>query len=239
MKTIQECIKECDRKKIINKYFKAYSENIWFDYQYTSGMTLKEWKEKVRLDLNNLMDLIISVEPESGDDNWILITTHATQQYIYYFSDIRHRSVHKGITHRLISERSLLELPPEQIPDYGFSNSSLELIASFYVADTYLTRHYLDDLLMYFLFGAYSIWTLQEYREEYRPIQDQIIDGNYPGKYDPGFGSEEDHMYGNTDPRQWGVYYRYVDACEEVDKKFRSIEYWILRELILSERGAL
>lgn len=239
MKTIQECLRECDREKIINMYLKTYSFSVYMEYDEDglSIMSWEEWEQQCRRRINDLIDKIISVEPKAGDDKWILITTHATPEYLYTFHDIMRRQVNDGITHRLVNESELLTMPLEQIADYEFGASTFETIASFYVADTYLTQYFLDDLLVFFLFEAASYGFKKEHLDNPRPIHEQIIDGNYPGKYDPYYEPLDDHMPDNEDPRQWGVYYRYVDASAEADKKYRSIEYWMLKELILSARG--
>lgn len=239
MKTIQEYLRECDREKIINRYLQIYSFSVYSEYDEDglAVMSWEEWEEQYRKRINDLIDTIISVEPKQGDDKWILITTHAVPEYLYTFHDIMRRQVDGGITHRLVNESELLAMPPEQIADYGFGASAYEEIAAFYVADNYLTQYFLDDLLTFFIFEAASYGFKKEHLNHPRTIRDQIIDGNYPGKYDPFYEPLDDHLPDNEDPRQWGVYYRYVDASAEADVKFRTIEYWMLKELILSERG--
>lgn len=240
MKTIQEYLRECDREKIINKYLRTHSASVYQEYD-EDGLALmswEEWEQQYRQRINDLIDTIISVEPieyKEVDERWILITTHAVPEYLYSSHDIMRRQVNDGITHRLVNESELLTLPLDQVADYEFGASTFEEVASFYVADNYLTQYFLDDLLVFFLFGAAS-YGFKKYLDNPRPIYDQIVDGNYPGKYDPYFEPLDDHMPDNEDPRQWGVYYRYVDASAEADTKFRSIEYWMLKELILSEK---
>ena len=236
MKTIQEHLKECDRKKIINKYLQTYSVSVYMEYDEDGwSMSWEKWKHQYRLKINELIDTIISADPKQDDDIWILITTHAVPEYLYRFRDIRRRSVNNGITHRLVNEAELLALPLEQVSDYGFWESPIEVIAAIYVADTYLTRYFLDDLLT-FVLGEAMHGFRKECVIETRSIHEQIIDGNYSGKYDPGFEPLDDHMPDNEDPRQWGVYYRYVDACTYADIRFRTIEYGMLKELLLFDK---
>ena len=237
MKTVQEHIKECDREEIINKYLQTYSASVYMEWDEDGwSMSWEEWEQQYRLKINELIDSIISVDPKTSDDKWILITTHAVPEYLYLFHDIMRRSVNDGITHRLVNEAELLARSLEQVADYDFWDSSIEVIASLYVADTYLTRYFLDDLLTFVLGKAAVHGFRKECVIETRSIHEQIIDGNYPGKYDLNYEPLDDHMPDNEDPRQWGVYYRYVDACAEADIKFRTIEYGILKELLLYDK---
>ena len=233
MKTIQECLRECNRERIIELYIR---ENIYTDEVLNdryAEMTIGDFVQKLRHKLNRMIDTIISAEPVHDADKWILITTHTVPDHI---------PGDNGITHLLVNGTEVLDLPPEKIEDYGFNYSAFEELASFYVADTYLTQHYLDELLAFFLYEASWTGFDQEDLEDMISLIENAEKEweNEPENFEDE--DEEDLHQGNPDaaeikdPEQEEAYRQFSDACNEYAAICRNLEFRKLKELLLLER---
>ena len=164
MKTIQEYLKECNREKIINTYiFKHVFGHQMMSEKY-KNITCGEIAEKYKTELNNYIDRLLGISPKKEEETWILMVVHATETE--YNSDIRFL---------LVKQSDVLKEPLDEfITPYGYFNLEFEEILGFYVADTYLTQYYLEDLIVDFLYE--SSWTGFKH-EQLQEMTDSLNEG--------------------------------------------------------------
>ena len=234
MKTIQEYLKNCNRKEIINMYIYKYAftpELIDKKYQnITCGEIIKKYTEI----LNNYIDKLISIKPNfDNDEVWILLSTHSYGE----FDD--------NIQHLLIKKSDLLSKDDlESVESYAYNLSPFEEILSYYVADTYLTQYEINDLLVDFLHE--SSWTGFEQENLKQTVEDleeslREIDEN---KENPKtlYSAEEvfkqlEEEYGfepeKKDEKQENAYKKFLKNIMEYEKECKNIELKKLKDLLI------
>lgn len=176
------------------------------------------------------MDTIISVDPKPDKDKWILITTHTAPNYV---------SCQSGIEHLLVLYAEVIDQSAYEIEDYGFKYAPFEELASFYVADTHLTQHYLDDLLAFFLYESswtgfnqedlettLSDWAVDEAGEDDKSIEDDLERTCEDADHDnnPKI-RDQDQIFADD---------MYASECSEYYRKCRSIVFRKLKRILLS-----
>lgn len=186
MKIIQEYLKKCDRKAIINMYIYKYVFNYELMNQKYKDITCGEIRKKVTKLLNDYIDKLISIKPLlDKEETWILVTTHSYDT----FSD-------EDIQHLLIKKSDLLNKSDlENVESYAYELSSFEDVVGYFVADTYLTQYEIDNLLVDFLHE--TSWTGFNHEDLERILNDldESIKEEEEHKDDPNYYiSAEDFM---------------------------------------------
>lgn len=134
MKTVQEHLKSCDRKSVIEAYFYAYLGCIAKERE---DQSIKEIKQEYSEKLNKLIDTLTSVEPLHSEEEMIFLVTHCAPEDA---GDIRNILIRRE------------DINKEFATPYGYELDSFEEVAGYYIADTYLTQYYLNDMLAEILF---------------------------------------------------------------------------------------
>lgn len=233
MKTIQEYLKECNRKEVIDCYI--------YKYVFNSNLMQKEYKnvtcgkilERCTKELNKCIDNLITIEPKKGNsETWILVTIHATENF--YNDDIEHLLIKKS---DLFSNEKL-----EDIDSFSYMLNDFEEILNFYVADTYLTQYNLTDLIADFLYEL--SWTgfnhedLEKNKKELNDSIKEVKDGN--GKSIPAekffkkLEKEYDFEFEKKDMRQEEAYHKYMEHCIEYNKICKKIELEKLKNCLIN-----
>lgn len=154
MKTIQQYLKECDRETIANDYvYKYLFDHDLIDPKYDHIM-IRDLKERTKREIYSLIDRLIGFEPEFGEDRDILLIVH--------YSGLN--SWDDDISAELVHESEVMS-GAEEIKIYDYSFTTHSKMVSFYVADTYLTQHYLNELIVSFLHEALIMGPEQEHLE--------------------------------------------------------------------------
>lgn len=236
MKTIQEYLRNCDRKEIINMYIYKYaftSELINKKYEnITCGEIIKKYKKI----LNDYIDKLISIKPNvDNKEKWILLSTHVYGE----FND--------NIQHLLIKKSDLLSNDDlESLQSYAYNLSPFEDILGFYVADTYLTQYEINDLLVDFLYE--SSWTgfeqenlkqiVDDLEESIREIDKNKKDSKSLYSVEEVFKElEEKHGFEpeKKDEKQERAYKEFLKSLFEYEKECKNIELKKLKDLLLAE----
>lgn len=234
MKTIQEYLKVCNRKEIIESYIYKYVFTQDLMNKKNKKITIGEVIEKYEDILNKYIDKLISINVKLDDsETWILLTTHAAN----IFND-------DDLAHLLISKNELFYTKKlEDIDTYGYEFSDFEEILGYYVADTYLTQYYLTDLIVTFLYE--SSWTgfnHEDLEKEKKNFEDaikeiDIQEGNFENykSIDEFYKELEENFdfeFEKKDARQEKEYNKYLQHCAHYNKTCRKIELEKLKKLI-------
>lgn len=234
MKTIQEYLKNCNKKEIINMYISKYvfmSELM--DRKY-KNKTCGEIIEKYSKLLNEYIDKLVSMKPSTEDkETWILVSAHSFSE----FDD--------EIQHLLIKKSDLLNQSDfDSIVSYAYDLSSFDEVIKFYVADTYLTQYYIDELLVEFLyessFTGFNHENLEEIlgdlKKTTKEIEEHKDDPNYFYSIEEVFKDlEENHdiEFEKKDEKQEEAYNKFVKQLMEFNKICRNIELKKLKDMII------
>ena len=226
MKTVQHYLRKCDRERITLRYIREYGFDCELADACYSNVTIGDYIQKLRQRLNRMIDTIISVKPKTDNDKWILITTHAAPNNV---------SLMSGFQHLLVNGTEVMNLPADEIEDYGFRYAPFEYLASFYVADTYLTHYHLDDLLTFLLYEA--SWTGFDQEDLIKTLDewDAEVSGDSAEKsVDTAEKSRDfEDTFEVKDPRHEAAYAEYSSASREYDNICRRIEFEKLKQLLL------
>lgn len=152
MKTIQQCLKECDREDIADFYICMYLFEIDYMDPQNNDLTLRDLKDSSKNRIYRLIDRLVGMEPEFDDDRDILMVVHSSGFNLYNDDDI----------HTIWVRESEVLSGTEEIHTYDYAMTTHARMVSFYVADTYLTQHYLDELIIQFLHEALRMGPEQE-----------------------------------------------------------------------------
>lgn len=233
MKTIQEYLKECNRKEVIDCYIYKYVFNNNLMNKEYKNITCGKIIERYTAELNKCMDNLITIEPKKDNSEiWIFVTIHATENF--YNDDIEHLLIKKS---DLFSNEKL-----EDIDSLSYILSDFEETLSFYVADTYLTQYNLTDLIADFLYE--SSWTgfnhedLEKNKKELNGYIKETEDGK--GKSIPAedffkkLGKKYGFEFEKRDPRQEKAYHKYMEHCNDYNKICKKIELEKLKNCLIN-----
>lgn len=150
MKTIQEHLKTQDKEAVIDAYLYRYMSDRYL--QEHPDMTYEEAGRHCADKIDKLIDRLISLDPLPNENNLIFLATHC-------FPGERE----EDIDFALLRED---ELGDDWSCRYSIEFTPFEEAVSCYVADTYLTQYWIDDLLAYFLHEITWTGYEQEHLEE-------------------------------------------------------------------------
>lgn len=234
MKTIQDYLKECNRKEVINCYiYKYVFNNELMNNKYknvTCGEIIKKYTEK----LNNYIDKLIRLKPKKDDsDIWILVTTHVADNL--YHDDIEHLLIKKS---DLFSNKNI-----EDIDSFSYTLTDFEEILSFYVADTYLTQYNITDLIVDFLCEfSWTGFNHEVLKEEINYLHESINEiENGKNRLIPveELFNELEEKYGfefeRKDKKQEEEYHKYLEHRSKYNKECKKIELEKLKRILKNE----
>lgn len=156
--TIQEAIRNCNRKNVIDAYIYKYAFNNYElcinDYD---DITVGEIKNRLRKHLNEVMDRICNATPKPSEDREILMAVHTVESEFAIDVDF---NLYKAD-----------ELMDDKYQSYGYEFTPLEETLNFEVANTYLTNYYLNELIATYLFEVtWTGWNQEHLEEEVNEI---------------------------------------------------------------------
>lgn len=173
MKTIQHYLKECDREAVANQYIHNYLfDSELMNHKY-DDIRIGDLKETMKNTIYDLIDRLVGMEPEFGDDRDILMIIHTSGVYSWSDDDIE----------LVLVNEAEVRACTEDIKIYDYSLTKHARMVSFYVADTYLTQHYLSDLIIQFLYEALYMGPEQEHLEEFIEELERGIDESNRHEY--------------------------------------------------------
>lgn len=140
LKTIQEYLKEYNRKTLVDAYCYKYpvSSN---DLYVPDDRTIAEIREKQKEVINRSIDYLCSIKPKEDDEPCFLLAHHILNPV----------DIGEDINFTLIP---LSKMNKESLSGYSFILSPTEEIMGYYVSDAYTTQYQLEDLLVWFLYEA-------------------------------------------------------------------------------------
>ena len=201
MITVREALLSVNRKELIDtvvyKRLSTYSSAISL-LEIPKETTFGEYIEKLETNAKTIIDNLIHAPFTSSDDD-ILFACH------------RYNSEGENVVFELISKKELLSPDwKNTLVAYCYMAEPFEEIASYRIADTYLTKRNLTDLLVDVIYEASWFGPNQEKREEFieslddnpgeaRPIEElfEKFEEEYgwtPEKRDPGEELEEHNV---------------------------------------------
>ena len=229
--TIQEVIQNCNKKEVANTYIYKYGfmSSITYEDRYDS-MTIGEYKNSLRERVYDLIDRISKAEPKKTDDDMVFLVTHSVDEY------------DEDITVHLFDKKDLAK-DKEYYTSYGYEFTPIEETLLYEVADTYLTRYYLVDLIAEYLFEVTFFGWEQE-------NLNKALDKLKGAKEDAEKHKDDPHYYKNTedfikemeeatgfelekrDPAQEEAYYKlikqqgdYCNKCIQIEiEKYRKTQ---------------
>ena len=232
MKTIQYYLKECDREAIANHYIYNYLfDSQLMDSKYNE-ITINELKERMKNRIFSLIERLTEMEPESDDDRGILMVVHTSGLYTWDNDDI---------CTVLVRETEVMSDAAEDVQIYDYSMTTHAGMISFYVADTYLTQYYLNDLIIQFLHEALFLGIEQEHMEALIKELERGVDESNRHEYssvDAVFKEMEERFGFKLevhDKRQEKAERKLIRQRNEYDVLCRKIEVEKLRDALKKE----
>lgn len=234
MKTIQEYLKTCDRKKVIDIYINKYTFGLIKERRVNFNLTISQIAERQQEELNRLIDRLIAIDPAKDNDSeeWILMTVHCAE------------TEGEDLDHILVRESDVFDDCLKRVDSYAFDLTPFATAAGYYVADTYLTQYYISELIAYYLFEVSSTGYEQEKLEQTVKDLDkalrEIENGHTKGFSIEEFEKELEEEYGlqfeEEDPRVESARKDYYRERVKYSEYCRTTEIGKLRELLKEER---
>lgn len=232
MKTIQEYLQNCDRESIINDFIYLHAFDAFtLMNKKKRNVTIGEIVDYYTENLNALIDVLTTIEPQKTEDRSIFIAFHRTgteTDEIYY---------------ALVKES---ELDNEYISCYDYAFLPFDISVGFYVADTYLTQYELHNLLVQYLFEVSWTGFEQEHLDEQvRKIEKSCEDAE-AHKDDPDYFISTDELikrmedkFGfeleKQDPKQIDAWNELTNQMIDYNQTCKQIEIDKLKELLAKE----
>jgi len=195
----------------------------------TIGEIIDRQKEK----LNGLIDRLIAIEPAPAKkgERWILMTVHCSET-----------DLGEDISHILVSEKDVMDKSLDWVTPYGYEFTEHQEIVNYYVADNYLTQHYLEDLIVDFLFESsftgYEQEGLQEILDDIDKSKEEIENGTAKlHSWEEVKKEFEEHgfEFEKKDPVQEAVWKEYIQDVCEYNRVCQQVEVRKLREALEAE----
>lgn len=228
MRTIQEYLKECNRDNVIESFLYKYTFSGSLLWRNNKDLTINEIIEQERVALNGLIDRLIEIKPKKSDDGevWILMTIHCAET-----------DLGDDTANILVRQSDVMNEDLEWVTSYGYEFTPHEEAARFYVADTYLTQHYVEDLIVDYLyetsFTGYQQEGLKETLDRLNEsIDDSKNNGTCETKDFSEFLEEDGYGFERKDPAQEKAWRDYIRHCIDYNKKCMEIEIGKLREML-------
>ena len=247
MRTIQEILKTCDRKRLLDTYdytFPVKSSPMMSPE--VMDMSIADLLERRHANLSRMIDRMISLEPELTEDGEFIMFAHK-------ILDVGPNDLDDLDVTFVNARRShlLKDPPPDFIVSNGYEFLEHKYLMSIKVAETYLTRYYLYDLLADFLHEASFFGCDQQYLEEEKKKLDDAIEDmeKHPESLKTldedfwrGMFEENGWEYEERDPAEkeaYNIAFRKVaDASIEYNTLCNRLEAEKVRKLLRQEEAS-
>lgn len=233
MKTIQKYLAECDREKIATEFIRKY----WLDSELWDerlrDTTLGELIDRYTALTNRLMNNIITAVPSEQEEKWVFFAAHAhdgfntTDEILFYLAKVE--DIKRG----------------GDFETYAYDLCTFDEVVNYYVADTYLTQFYIDELIVHFLFEM--SWYGVDQDELERVKSELLADVEESGfEADEELGSESmqeeldgEGLLEKRDPREEAASQTLEKTIDEYNEYCRNLEAEKIRELLAREQEIL
>ena len=168
MKTIQEYLKNTNRKELIGSYLYKYP----IRYELYPDKKVSEIKEAFEKKFNNLLDKLISLTPKENSD------------YIIFGHRIIHENFFDDVDFFVVRKQDVLNMDKlDRIESYGIEFDPFEEIIAINVAENNVTQKHIIECLVHIIREATFFGWEQEYVEStiesIKESEKDIEEGNY------------------------------------------------------------
>lgn len=159
MQTIQEVLRGCDRKAVIDAYIYTFGPSIW-KIPNDCDLTAKEVKQNYADNINKLIDMLLETKPAEGE-KFVLIAHHIIPDKFW----------DEDIAFDLIS---MEDFEKDNPTIWGFFTAPTEEVVSYLVSDAYTTQYHLTDLICYYLYEvSFFGWEREDLEKEMDDLRKQ------------------------------------------------------------------
>lgn len=152
MQTVQEAFRKAKKDDLVEQYLVTYPIQI---NDFDDETTIGEAKATARKTIAEYVDRLrnLATKPSHDGQTWLFYAYHYPKDWI---------------TEPDFSLVPLNELRQKGIdtPSYGFEFTEQAEVMGYYIADSQLTKHYLEDLLVYIMYEASFFGLKQEHLQD-------------------------------------------------------------------------
>lgn len=186
MKTVQETLREMDKKELLRKFF--YEHHNKLD-SFDDDLTIAQAKERANKVIGKYIERLEAMEVKPNDRQMIF--------YMYEYLGSYKLDQNRGLcTVADLQEKGI------EAPNYGIEYTTQEEIMGYCVADTEMTQYYLNDLMVEIIWDASFFGVEQEkLPEAIKELEeaDKEIDEGLEESFN-SYEEFEDFLYGD-EPR--------------------------------------
>ena len=225
--TVKDALLKCDRKKIAELYLNKYGWLLGSVLEVDDEVTFGKYRDRIKKNVIDLIDRLCKMTPKPPEEELIFLAVHSVDDA---FGD--------NISINLYRKKELLE-EKEHYACYGYEFVPFEVTLDYEIANTYLTRYWLDDLLVEYLYEvSWTGWEQQHLEDELETLRERaqeteehkddpeysISSEEFTEKLEEELGAELER----PDPKQeeaWREFIRYqLDYCRTCERI--EIEKW-------------
>ena len=219
--TIQEVIRNCDRKEVIGEFLYNHRNLNYWDCP--QDVTVGELKGRIEKHLNEIMDKLCDMTPKPNEDKMVLLAVHTVE------------NDNNDIAFNLFKVKDLME-DKEYYTSYGYEFTPFEETLDFDVADTYLTQYYLNGLIADYLYEVtWTGWNQDNLKEELNQIRESAKEAEeHPERLIKWDSEKFEEEYGleKKDPKQEEAWRELIWAQVDYHDKCMRIEIEKYRALV-------
>ena len=146
MKTVQETLREMDKKELLRKFFYEHPNKL---DSFDDDLTIAQAKERANKVIGKYIERLETMEVKPNDRQMIF--------YMYEYLGSYKLDQNRGLcTVADLQEKGV------EAPNYGIEYTPQEEIMGYWVADTEMTQYYLNDLMIEILWDASFFGVEQE-----------------------------------------------------------------------------
>lgn len=186
MKTVQETLREMDKKELLRKFFYEHPNKL---DSFDDYLTIAQAKERANKVIGKYIERLETMEAKPND-----------RQMIFYMYE--YLGSYKLNQYRGLCNVADLQEKGVEAPNYGIEYTPQEEIMGYWVADTEMTQYYLNDLIVEIIWDASFFGVKQEkLPEAIKELEeaDKEIDEGLEESFN-SYEEFEDFLYGD-EPR--------------------------------------
>ncbi len=146
MKTVQETLREMDKKELLRKFFYEHPNKL---DSFDDDLTIAQAKERANKVIGKYIERLETMEVKPNDRQMIF--------YMYEYLGSYKLDQNRGLcTVADLQEKGI------EAPNYGIEYTPQEEIMGYCVADTEMTQYYLNDLMVEIIWDASFFGVEQE-----------------------------------------------------------------------------
>ena len=146
MKTVQETLREMDKKELLRKFFYEHPNKL---DSFDDDLTIAQAKERANKVIGKYIERLEAMEVKPNDRQMIF--------YMYEYLGSYKLDQNRGLcTVADLQEKGI------EAPNYGIEYTTQEEIMGYCVADTEMTQYYLNDLMVEIIWDASFFGVEQE-----------------------------------------------------------------------------